>query len=61
MQRVCRAASATTRGEAQAFLKVATKRIRETREWIVRNSPVPIGTVQIYQALECGDRSQLGA
>ncbi len=28
------------------------KRIHETREWIVRNSPVPIGTVPIYQALE---------
>ncbi|TVP59369.1 MAG: phosphomethylpyrimidine synthase ThiC [Gemmatimonadales bacterium] len=27
-------------------------RIHETREWIVRNSPVPIGTVPIYQALE---------
>ena len=26
--------------------------IHETREWIVRNSPVPIGTVPIYQALE---------
>ena len=28
------------------------KHIHETREWIVRNSPVPIGTVPIYQALE---------
>ena len=28
------------------------KRIHETREWIIRNSPVPIGTVPIYQALE---------
>ena len=28
------------------------KDIHETREWIVRNSPVPIGTVPIYQALE---------
>jgi phosphomethylpyrimidine synthase len=28
------------------------KRIHETREWILRNSPVPIGTVPIYQALE---------
>jgi phosphomethylpyrimidine synthase len=28
------------------------KQIHETREWIVRNSPVPIGTVPIYQALE---------
>ena len=31
------------------------KKIHETREWILRNSPVPIGTVPIYQALEkCG-------
>jgi len=31
------------------------KNIHETREWIMRNSPVPIGTVPIYQALEkCG-------
>ena len=28
------------------------KNIHETREWILRNSPVPIGTVPIYQALE---------
>ena len=28
------------------------KNIHETREWIVRNSPVPVGTVPIYQALE---------
>lgn len=28
------------------------KNIHETREWIIRNSPVPIGTVPIYQALE---------
>jgi phosphomethylpyrimidine synthase len=27
-------------------------RIHETREWILRNSPVPVGTVPIYQALE---------
>ncbi|MBI2871135.1 MAG: phosphomethylpyrimidine synthase ThiC, partial [Candidatus Omnitrophica bacterium] len=27
-------------------------RIHETREWIIRNSPVPVGTVPIYQALE---------
>ena len=26
--------------------------IHETREWIIRNSPVPVGTVPIYQALE---------
>ncbi|MCE7887799.1 MAG: phosphomethylpyrimidine synthase ThiC [Alphaproteobacteria bacterium PRO2] len=31
------------------------KNIHDTREWIIRNSPVPIGTVPIYQALEkCG-------
>ena len=28
------------------------KNIHETREWIMRNSPVPVGTVPIYQALE---------
>ena len=28
------------------------KNIHETREWIIRNSPVPIGTVPVYQALE---------
>src|SRR5690349_7470966 len=28
------------------------KNIHETREWILRNSPVPIGTLPIYQALE---------
>lgn len=26
--------------------------IHETREWVLRNSPVPVGTVPIYQALE---------
>src|SRR2546423_910663 len=31
------------------------KHIHETREWIIRNSPVPIGTVPIYQALEKDD------
>jgi len=37
------------------------KRIHETREWILRNSPVPIGTVPIYQALEKvgGDPAEL--
>jgi phosphomethylpyrimidine synthase len=35
------------------------KNIHETREWILRNSPVPIGTVPIYQALEkCGGRPE---
>ena len=28
------------------------KHIHETREWIIRNSPIPVGTVPIYQALE---------
>ena len=32
------------------------KNIHETREWIIRNSPVPIGTVPIYQALEKVER-----
>ena len=32
------------------------KNIHETREWIIRNSPVPIGTVPIYQALGEGGR-----
>ena len=33
--------------------------IHETREWILRNSPVPIGTVPIYQALEkCGGKAE---
>jgi phosphomethylpyrimidine synthase len=30
------------------------KNIHETREWIIRNCPVPVGTVPIYQALEKG-------
>ncbi len=35
------------------------KNIHETREWILRNSPVPIGTVPMYQALEkCGGRPE---
>ena len=37
------------------------KNIHETREWIIRNSPVPIGTVPIYQALEKGRRQGRGA
>ncbi len=37
--------------------------IHETREWILRNSPVPIGTVPIYQALKVNGiaRSHLGS
>jgi phosphomethylpyrimidine synthase len=36
------------------------KNIHETREWIIRNSPVPIGTVPIYQALEKVERQGRG-
>ena len=42
-----------TRWGADTIMDLSTgKHIHETREWIVRNSPVPIGTVPIYQALE---------
>lgn len=42
-----------TRWGADTIMDLSTgKRIHETREWIIRNSPVPIGTVPIYQALE---------
>src|SRR5262249_59510976 len=42
-----------TRWGADTVMDLSTgKRIHETREAIVRNSPVPIGTVPIYQALE---------
>jgi phosphomethylpyrimidine synthase len=42
-----------TRWGADTVMDLSTgKRIDETREWILRNSPVPIGTVPIYQALE---------
>lgn len=38
---------------ADTIMDLSTgKHIHETREWIIRNSPVPIGTVPIYQALE---------
>jgi phosphomethylpyrimidine synthase len=38
---------------ADTIMDLSTgKNIHETREWIVRNSPVPVGTVPIYQALE---------
>ncbi|MCY4046970.1 MAG: phosphomethylpyrimidine synthase ThiC [Candidatus Dadabacteria bacterium] len=38
---------------ADTIMDLSTgKRIHETREWIIRNSPVPVGTVPIYQALE---------
>ncbi|MDT0301529.1 phosphomethylpyrimidine synthase ThiC [Streptomonospora wellingtoniae] len=42
-----------TRWGADTLMDLSTgKRIHETREWIIRNSPVPVGTVPIYQALE---------
>jgi phosphomethylpyrimidine synthase len=42
-----------TRWGADTVMDLSTgKNIHETREWIIRNSPVPIGTVSIYQALE---------
>ncbi|MCO4758639.1 MAG: phosphomethylpyrimidine synthase ThiC, partial [Oceanospirillaceae bacterium] len=42
-----------TRWGADTIMDLSTgKNIHETREWILRNSPVPIGTVPIYQALE---------
>ena len=38
---------------ADTIMDLSTgKNIHETREWILRNSPVPVGTVPIYQALE---------
>ncbi|WP_047154101.1 phosphomethylpyrimidine synthase ThiC [Aneurinibacillus tyrosinisolvens] len=42
-----------TRWGADTIMDLSTgKNIHTTREWIIRNSPVPIGTVPIYQALE---------
>jgi phosphomethylpyrimidine synthase len=42
-----------TKWGADTVMDLSTGRnIHETREWIIRNSPVPIGTVPIYQALE---------
>ena len=42
-----------TRWGADTVMDLSTgQNIHETREWIIRNSPVPIGTVPIYQALE---------
>jgi phosphomethylpyrimidine synthase len=51
-----------TRWGADTVMDLSTgKRIHETREWILRNSPVPIGTVPVYQALEKvkGDPAEL--
>src|SRR5699024_16130 len=42
-----------TRWSADTIMDVsAGKNIHTAREWIIRNSPVPVGTVPIYQALE---------
>ncbi|MGH3795305.1 MAG: phosphomethylpyrimidine synthase ThiC [Pseudonocardiaceae bacterium] len=42
-----------SRWGADTIMDLSTgKRIHETREWLLRNSPVPIGTVPIYQAME---------
>ncbi|BDD12374.1 phosphomethylpyrimidine synthase (plasmid) [Fulvitalea axinellae] len=42
-----------TRWGADTIMDLSTgKNIHETREWVIRNSPVPVGTVPIYQALE---------
>lgn len=42
-----------TRWGADTIMDLSTgKNIHHTREWIIRNSPVPVGTVPIYQALE---------
>lgn len=42
-----------TRWGADTIMDLSTgKNIHQTREWIIRNSPVPVGTVPIYQALE---------
>ncbi|MBL3199112.1 phosphomethylpyrimidine synthase ThiC, partial [Klebsiella pneumoniae] len=42
-----------TRWGADTIMDLSTgKKIHTTREWIIRNAPVPVGTVPIYQALE---------
>src|SRR5882757_3065373 len=51
-----------TRWGADTIMDLSTgKNIHETRQWILRNSPVPVGTVPIYQALEKvkGDPTEL--
>ena len=51
-----------TKWGADTVMDLSTgKNIHETREWIIRNSPVPIGTVPIYQALEKVGRQGRGA
>ncbi len=48
-----------TRWGGDTVMDLSTgKNIHETREWIIRNAPVPIGTVPIYQALEKVDRPE---
>ena len=48
-----------TRWGGDTVMDLSTgKNIHETREWIIRNSPVPIGTVPIYQALEKVDSAE---
>ncbi len=43
----------STRWGADTLMDLSTgKHIHETREWIIRNAPIPVGTVPIYQALE---------
>jgi phosphomethylpyrimidine synthase len=43
----------STRWGGDTIMDLSTgKHIHQTREWIIRNSPVPVGTVPIYQALE---------
>ena len=42
-----------SRWGADTIMDLSTgKNIKETREWILRNSPIPVGTVPMYQALE---------
>ena len=51
--RKSRSWSGRSAGARDTVMDLSTgKHIHETREWIIRNSPVPIGTVPIYQALE---------
>jgi len=54
----------STKWGADTVMDLSTgKNIHATREWIIRNSPVPIGTVPIYQALEKvngGSRTSVG-
>ena len=50
-----------TKWGADTVMDLSTgKNIHATREWILRNSPVPIGTVPIYQALEKVERQGRG-